>query len=186
MPLSSPLPREPVHIRHVVCNGFRRADGLWDIEGHLTDVKTYDFDSRYRGTVAAGTPVHEMWIRLTVDDQLVIRAIEAVTDYSPFPICPAVTANFARLKGVNIRPGFFNKVREILGGIEGCTHLVEMLGPIATTAYQTIYPYRERLRRERGEERPAGARPPFLDTCHSWSSKGEVVKEIYPTFYTGG
>ena len=25
------------------CTGYRRADGLWDVEGHLTDVKTYAF-----------------------------------------------------------------------------------------------------------------------------------------------
>ena len=185
MPLSSAAPREPIHTRHVVCRGFRRDDGLWDIEGHLTDVKTYDFDSRYRGAVGAGTPVHEMWLRLTVDDGLVIREVEAVTDHSPFPICPAVTGNFARLKGLSIRPGFYNRVKEILGGIEGCTHLVEMLGPIATTAYQTIYPYRDRLRRAQGNPPPPDRRPAFLDTCHGWSSKGEVVKALYPRFYIG-
>ncbi len=185
MPLSPSAPREPIHLRHVVCSGFHRADGLWDIEGHLTDVKSYDFESRLRGAVTAGSPVHEMWVRLTVDDELVIRDVEAVTDYSPFPICPAIAVNFARLKGLHIRPGFYMKVKELLGGVEGCTHLVEMLGPIATTAYQTIYPYRDRLRRAQGEPRPATKRPPFIDTCHGWSSTGEVVKQLFPAFYTG-
>lgn len=186
MPLSAAAPREPVHTRQVVCRGYCREDGLWDVEGHLTDTKSYDFNSQFRGTVTAGMAVHEMWVRLTVDDGLVIRDLEAVTDASPFPICPAIAANFARLKGISIRPGFYNKVKEILGGIEGCTHLVEMLGPIATTAYQTIYPYRDRMRRQRGEEaRPAGVRPRFLDSCHGWSSKEEIVKQLYPQFYTG-
>jgi hypothetical protein len=187
MPLSSSAAREPIHTRQVVCRGYHREDGLWDVEGHLKDTKTYDFDSQFRGNVASGEPIHEMWIRMTVDDGFVIRDIEAVTDASPFPICPAIAANFARLKGLSIRPGFYNKVKEILGGIEGCTHLVEMLGPIATTAYQTIYPYRDRLRRQRGEEtRPPGVRPRFLDSCHGWSSKEEIVKQLYPQFYTGG
>ena len=93
--------------------------------------------------MASGTPVHEMWLRLTVDDELVIRDVEAVTDHSPFPICRGITGNFARLKGLSIRPGFHAKVKELLGGVEGCTHLVEMLGPVATTAFQTIYPYRD-------------------------------------------
>ncbi len=186
MPLSDPAPREAVHTRHVVCRGYRREDGMWDVEGHLTDTKTYDFDSQFRGTVVAGMPVHDMWVRLTIDDGLVIRDVEAVTDASPFPICPAITANFARLKGVSIRPGFFNKVKELLGGVEGCTHLVEMLGPMATTAYQTIYPYRDRMKRMRGEEpRPPDVKPRFLDSCHGWSSRGETVKRLYPRFYTG-
>jgi hypothetical protein len=185
MPLSEPAAREPIHAREVICKGFRRADGMWDIEGHLTDTKSYDFSSQFRGTVSAGEPVHQMWIRLTVDDELVIRDVEAVTDHSPFPICGGITPNFARLKGMSIRPGFNAKVRELLGGVEGCTHLVEMLGPIATTAFQTIYPYRERLRRERGETRPTPRRVALLNTCHGWSSKGSVVKQLYPELYTG-
>ena len=43
-----PLPiqdveRELTHTRRVRFEGYRRADGLWDIEGHLTDVKNHDF-----------------------------------------------------------------------------------------------------------------------------------------------
>ena len=186
MPLSPPTEREPIHTRTVVCRGFRRADGLWDIEGHLTDTKAYDFDSQFRGLVSSGTPVHQMWIRLAVDDELIIRDVEAVTDHAPFPICGGITGNFARLKGLSIKPGFHIKVRELLGGVEGCTHLVEMLGPVATTAFQTIYPYRERLRRERGEPAAKNNRGPRLvDTCHGWSSKQAVVKQLYPDFYSG-
>ena len=187
MPLSPPSEREPIHIRNVVCRGFRRNDGLWDIEGHLTDTKSYDFESQFRGIVTSGTPVHQMWIRLTVDDDLIIRDVEAVTDHAPFPICPAITGNYARLKGLSIKPGFHLKVRELLGGVEGCTHLVEMLGPVATTAFQTIYPYRERLRRQRGEAATTvpGRAPRLIDSCHGWSSKQDVVKRLYPEFYTG-
>jgi hypothetical protein len=187
MPLSESATREPVHTRQVVCRGYHRADGLWDVEGHLTDTKTYDFDTQYRGLVHAGEPVHEMWIRLTLDDELVIRDVTAVMDHNPFPTCPAITPNFSRIKGLSIKPGFHAKLRELLGGVEGCTHLVEMMGPVATTAFQTIYPYRERLRRQTGEKsaRRPGARPPLLDTCHSFSSRGVIVKEIWPEFYKG-
>ena len=38
MPLPSPAPRTHIHARTVRLDGYRRADGLWDIEGHLTDV----------------------------------------------------------------------------------------------------------------------------------------------------
>lgn len=185
MPLSPATNREPIHTRLVECRGFRRTDGLWDIEGHLTDTKSYPFDSQFRGTVEAGTPVHQMWIRLTVDDNLIIREVEAATDHSPFPICGGITPNFKKLEGLSIRPGFNAKVRELLGGVEGCTHLVEMLGPVATTAFQTIYPYRERLRRERGETSASPRRLSLLNTCHGWSSKEEVVKRLYPELYTG-
>ena len=42
-----PLPiteveRELRHTRRVRFEGYKRADGLWDIEGHLSDVKSHD------------------------------------------------------------------------------------------------------------------------------------------------
>lgn len=190
MPLSPPVAREHIHTRVVECRGFRREDGLWDIEGHITDVKTYAFGNHFRGEISAGTPVHDMWLRLTVDDRLTIREIEAATEASPYEVCPNVAPNFARLKGLSIRPGFQAEVRSRLGGTEGCTHLVELLVPVATTAYQTVFPYRERQRREQQKaegkprEKPS-RRPPLLNTCHAFASDGELVKRYWPDFYTG-
>ncbi len=190
MPLSQSKPRQHIHTRQIECRGFLREDGLWDIEGHLTDIKTYGFESEWRGMVEPGEPVHEMRVRVTVDDSLIIRDIEAVTDKSPFPVCPAIAPNFRRLLGLSMRAGFLSKVRERLGGVEGCTHLVELMGPIATTAFQTIYPYRHRLTREEGAQpapHPAKTRdqPRLIDTCHALKSDGEVVKQLWPEFYTG-
>ena len=110
MPLSPAPPRQSVHDRQVRCQGYRRADGLWDIEGHLTDTKSYDFTNQHRGEVRAGEAVHEMWLRLTIDDDFVIRAVEAVADFAPYRVCPAITPNFQRLVGVKIAPGFRRQV----------------------------------------------------------------------------
>ncbi len=191
MPLSAAAPREHIHTRVVECRGYRRADGLWDIEGHITDVKTYAFDNHFRGEVAAGEPVHDMWLRITVDDRLTIHAAEASTEASPYDVCPAAAANFARLAGLRIRPGFQARVRELVGGTAGCTHLVELLGPLATTAYQTVYPYREQQRRSESKHAREGAsetprrKPHLIDTCHAFAADGPVVKRYWPDFYTG-
>jgi Protein of unknown function (DUF2889) len=191
MPLSPPaVPREHIHTRRIECQGFLRADGLWDIEGHITDVKTYSFGNHFRGEIPPGAPVHDMWLRLTVDNRLTIHAAEAHTEASPYAVCPNVAPNFARLVGLRIRPGFQGLVRERLGGTQGCTHLVELLVPLATTAYQTVFPYRERERREqrKAEGKPRETpqrRPPLLDTCHAFASDGELVKHYWPEFYTG-
>ncbi len=190
MPLSQSKPRQHIHTRQIECRGFLRADGLWDIEGHLTDIKTYGFESEWRGLVKPGEPVHEMGVRVTVDDALIIREIEAATDHSPFPVCPAITPNFQRLLGLSMRAGFLSKLRELLGGVEGCTHLVELMGPIATTAFQTIYPYRHRLTRDPNAPsatKPAkrDEQPRLIGTCHALKSDGEVVRRLWPEFYTG-
>ena len=67
MSLSRPAPRKHIHTRRIECQGFQRDDGHWDIEGTLTDSKTYSFDNVDRGGVASGEAVHRMTIRLTVN-----------------------------------------------------------------------------------------------------------------------
>lgn len=188
MPLSPPAPREHIHTRRVECRGFRRADGLWDIEGHMTDVKTYAFDNQHRGRIEPGTPLHEMWMRLTVDDRMEIKAVEAVTDAGPFAVCPAITPDFQKLVGLRMKSGFTRQVRERLGGVHGCTHLVELLGPMATTAFQTISPILARERAAAGTattEGGGGRAPALLNSCHAFRSDGEVVRRLWPAFYTG-
>ena len=86
-----------------------------------------------------------------------------------------------------MRPGFTRNVKERLGGVHGCTHLVELLGPMATTAFQTIYPILFRERAERGEDAAPGKkrRPSLLNTCHAYASDSEIVRRHWPDFYTG-
>ena len=192
MPLPDPEARTRLHERRLSIDGYEREDGLFDIEGHLTDAKTYDFDSQWRGKVAAGVPVHEMWLRLTIDETLTIRAVAAETDYGPFPPCYDIAPNFQRLEGLRIGPGWMGKVRAKVGGTEGCTHINEMLAQIATTAFQTMVRHWEAQHRKREAEAEAnggdikpGRRPPMIGTCHALAADGLVVEKMWPEFFTG-
>ena len=183
MTLSSPHNREKIHKRNVQCEGFKREDGLWDIEGHLKDTKTYTFKSDSRGQVKAGTAIHEMSIRLTLNDNLKIIDVCVAMDSHPYNICPKIVPNFKKLIGINISKGFRKNVYSKVGGIEGCTHLVELLFPIATTAFQTIYSYKA-FKKEKNKD--INENPPILiNTCHSWSENNEVIKDYFPKFYKG-
>jgi len=184
MPLTEPAPRELIHTRDVQCRGFKRADGNWDIEAHMTDVKTCGSTHHARGEIPAGTPMHEMWVRVSLDSCMTILAIEAVTDQAPFRVCPEITPNFQRLVGLRIGPGFNARVRELVGGPEGCTHLVELMAPIGTTAFQTMSGRYREAEQPRDPNKPP-ARPPLIDTCHTFASDGELVQAEFPAFYTG-
>ncbi len=180
MPLPFPVPRTKIHDRTVHCEGYHRDDGLWDIEGHLIDTKTYDFSNSHRGEVPAGQPVHEMWLRLTINDDLVIQDVEASMDYHPYRICPQITPNFKRLKGLRIGSGFRRRVAQQVGNVEGCVHMQELLGPMATTAFQTMAGHRFK-----SAKADPDYRPPFLNTCHAHATNSVVVKEFFPRWYTG-
>ena len=182
MPLSPPCEREHLHTREVICEGFRRADGFWDIEGHLVDTKTYGFPNEDRGgRIEAGEPLHEMSIRLTLDLDLQIHGIEAVSDHTPFSICCEVTEYMKRLVGLRIGPGWMREARRRVGPSHGCTHLLEMLRPLSSAAYQTMHGALE----ERAGKMTERSRPGILDTCHALASDGPIVKREWPEFYIG-
>jgi hypothetical protein len=188
MALSDPSPRKHIHTRHVTCRGYRREDGLWDVEGHLIDVKTYSFHTVHRGDIEPGDPVHEMMIRLTVTDDFLVTNIEAVILKSPFHICGEITGALQQMIGLTIGAGWNRAIKERLAGIKGCTHLTELLGPIATTAFQTIYPIlvRERAPAPDTEDQHGNRikeRPALLDVCHVFDSSGEFVRGYWPDHY---
>lgn len=184
--LSPPLPRELVHLRDITIRGYQRADGLFDIEAHLVDTKTYAFANEDRGgRIEAGEPLHEMKFRLTVDAELTIVDSEAATLHAPYRMCPAITPNFARLAGLRIGRGFLKAARERVGGVHGCTHLVELLQQLGTTAFQTLSVVRRRAGAP-GTPAAGPARPPaLLNTCHTYAADSPVVQRRWPEFYRG-
>ena len=181
MPLSDPQPRERRHGRDIQCQGFLRQDGLWDIEGHLTDVKSYAFDNEWRGKIHPGEPLHDMWVRLTVDQYLTIQDVEAVIDQAPHQICPTITPSFTILKGEQIRPGWHLRVRKLIGGAVGCHHLTEILSVLANVAYLTIGP--SRVKNQEAADPARKSRR--IDSCHAFKSSGGIVKKRWPEHYTG-
>lgn len=184
MPLSPPVDREPIHTRQIECCGYRRADGLWDIEGHFLDTKFHDFRTADDQTIPAGAPIHQMRLRLTIDDSLTIVKAEAVTEDGPSVSCREIPEVYRRLEGLRIGPGFSRKTKELFGGIQGCTHLTELLGPLATTALQTLVQRFNRAEQQRQAEL-TGGKPALVDSCHTFRADGPVVARLWPGSYTG-
>jgi hypothetical protein len=187
MPLSAPAERKLLHLRDIELRGYERADGLFDIEAHLTDRKTSAHnDEDPDATVPAGRPIHGMWLRLTVDVEMVVQGCEASSDFTPYDICPGAAPNFARLAGLKVGPGFNRAVAERVGGTKGCTHLRELLGQMATVVFQTLYPVRrarekEMLARVASGEAPAPDRKPaLLGTCIAYAPDSPVSLKRWP------
>ena len=181
MPLSTPTERVLSHTRRVSCHGYKRVDGLWDIEAHMIDTKTQDLElyEHENGILPAGEALHEMSIRITVDLELNILDAEAVMDNHPLRICPAIADRYKLLKGLRIAPGFTRKTKELFAGTSGCTHLLELLGPLATTAFQSTHKEREAEMQAADGNVP----PPVLNGCHALAEFSPAVKEYWPQYY---
>lgn len=181
MPLPPPPERELLHTRHIEMRGYRRGDGLYEIEGRVCDVRTLPLHPPGRDTPqAAGTPVHDMSVRLVIDDTLCVHDVIAVTDAGPYEACPHGANALQSLRGAQIARGWTARVKSLLGP-GACTHLVELLIPLGTAAFQSL----ASVRLARPPALDANGRPQKIDSCYAYASDGQLVRKLWPQFATG-
>jgi hypothetical protein len=183
MPLPPPQPRTHFHTRTVITNGWRRDDGLWDIEAELTDAKDHDMELDGRPKHPAGVPVHSLAVRLTVDDSMVVRDVATSMDTTPFADCQRASEPMRRIIGAELGPGWRGVIDRAMGGTAGCTHLREILFNMGTSAYQTIPSGKAYLRKQAGiPDAPANEPPRHVGGCLAWDVDGPVVARYFPQF----
>ena len=176
--------RRLMHTRSVECNGFLRDDGLWEVEARLVDTKPFtQAVDRYREELKPGAPVHDLRLRLAVDDRMTIHEAEATMRATPYPTCIEVALVLGRLVGENIGRGWREVFRRKIGRLEGCTHLSELFGPAVTTLFQTMSYGRDPEGGDTPENQQiSGKRPFFIGGCHSWRTDGPIVADKFPQF----
>jgi hypothetical protein len=192
-PPAMPLPtaaatRQLRHRRQIDVQVYARGDGLWEVDAALSDVKTRDAQLA-DGVRPAGAPIHDMLLRLVVDERLNI--VEAGSEARSVPYvghcdrhqpprhdgAAAEAADaYARLVGLNLLRGFRQALRERVGGVLGCTHLTELAQVLPTAVVQA---FAGEVIDTRGQAEGAG-RPFQIDRCHALRSDGAVVRMFYP------
>jgi len=182
----NPTRRRHMHTRTIECNGYLRDDGLWEVEARLRDTKPFSQSaSRYREELQPGDPVHDIALRLAIDDGMTIREAQATMRATPYPTCIEVEPILQRLIGERIGGGWRKVVQSKLSRRESCTHLSELLGPAVTTLFQTMSHGRNPEGRDSLEnQRSRTERPFFVGGCHSWRTDGPVVADMFPQFAT--
>lgn len=180
MPLSEASERREIHHRVIDMKAYARTDGLYEVEARLVDRKPFAFQRLSNPEpIAPGEPLHDLSIRLTLDERCVVQKIEASSDVTPHTICKGAESTLQVLVGERIAKGWSQKVKERLRGAASCTHLMEMLLPIATTALQGIYG----AKRERGETIAPEEVPAKIDSCFAYAAHREVVQQLWPQHY---
>jgi len=173
--------RRPLHTRTVTCTGFLRDDGLIDLEGEMQDITPTGTDLLFK-TVPPGGAIHHMRLTMTIDRDMVIHDVVARIQAGPTQYCPEIESAYAALKGLQIRGGFRQQAKAIVGGVKGCTHLTELLGPMATTAMQSTMAI---MRAERNGRRPMDGdgpmpRPALIGSCHTYRMGSPAVDYLWP------
>lgn len=179
-----PLPRaaetrQLKHRRAISVQAYARGDGLWEIDAEVSDVKTRD-SHNVAGVRPAGQPIHDLLLRLVIDERFNILEAGAESRAMPYPgQCDQHGDTYSLLAGLNLMSGFKRAVRERVGGVRGCTHLTELADVLPTAVVQAFAG-------DVIDTRGQGDHQPFqIDRCHALVSDGEVVRLHYPRWYRG-
>ena len=175
MPLPAPdCAREASHQRSITIRAYARTDGLWDIEGHLTDAWSAPIP-KADGVLPPGEPMHSMWLRMTVDKTATIVAVQAVTDAGPYgSACGEIAPDYQQLVGVRVARGYRDAIRRLFGRTAGCTHINELAGAMGSAALQAMW---------NDLTQNADEQPFSIDGCHALKSSGPQVAKFFPRWY---
>lgn len=175
MPLPAPdCARQASHQRSITVRAYQRTDGLWDIEGQLTDAWPGPI-RKADGMLAAGEPMHSMWLRLTVDSTATIVAALAVLDAGPYDrACQKIAPDYSQLVGVRVARGYREAIRRLFGRTAGCTHMNELATVMGSAVLQALWEVMTQV----PEDKPFS-----IDGCHALKSSGQQVALHFPRWY---
>ena len=176
--MSTEVVREELHHRQIDLRFYSRSDGLYEVEGRLIDTKTLPFKRQLSPVdTPAGAPIHNILVRLIVDETLLVHDAVAIMNATPFDTCTGAATTLAPLKGLRIGQGWNTRIREHLSGAASCTHIPELLGPMATTAFQGLAPMRLALINDPANEQQRKAK---VNSCFAYAAHREVVAQLWP------
>ena len=179
-PEASSPNRRPMHTRHIEMHAYEREDGLFEVEGRVVDRKPHDHGPiRGDRMVRAGEPIHNLSVRIVFDLDLVVHEVTTQSLAYPYAQCPEGGAALAHLKGLKMSAGWGAEVRRLLGGAASCTHLRELLMPMATTAFQSL----SARRLKEPDRLDATGRPVKIDSCYAYGAERQLVQVHWPRFY---
>jgi hypothetical protein len=130
-----------------------------------------------------GQTVHHMVIRATVD--LVdgrIHSLKGEMPHVPHPDCRHALSTLERLVGEEIKPGFTQLVRDVVGSPDGCTHLavlVTNLGHVSVQGRGALLVHRfgggeEAVRLMRDQALRLG----IMGSCYTWRDGGPLMMQM--------
>jgi hypothetical protein len=179
-----PLPasaegRQLKHRRTLDVQVYARGNGLWEVDATLVDVKTRTANM-VDAPRPAGTPIHDMLLRLVVDERFNILEAGSESRWVPYTgHCGEHGDAYAKLVGLNLLRDFRREAYARVGGTRGCTHITELAQTLPTAVVQA---FAGDVLDTRGRD-PSAGQPFQLDRCHALKTDGEVVRLHYPRWH---
>ncbi len=173
--------KEKLHARNIEISTYEYEEQKIIVEGFLKDDRFH----ASRIITGEGFPagvIHHMAIRLLINcSNMMIEDIEAELLSVPREICRETLDCLAPIKGLVITKGFTAKVKKLVGGNKGCSHLVELLLAMAPAAIQGYASYQSKKLVAYSPDRSKMILQFLVNTCRAWREDGPLVEKLKNT-----
>jgi hypothetical protein len=171
--------RSQIHTRSICLTTYPHTDSQVLVHGELKDqryIRVFDVS----GKTSPPGIVHHMSVTLLVDpDPLTIIQAEAEMIVVPMAECSATLDRIDPLIGIEIKSGFSSRIRKIMGGNRGCTHLCTL---VVAMGQEIVHGW---LTRKRSQKYPSPVsleameeKGYLIDSCRMWKKGGPKMREM--------
>ncbi len=176
------IKNRPVHERRIRMRTFPLEDGRLVVEGWLRDDRLID-GYHWNGQKRPAGVVHHLCIRLLVGGwPVTIMDAEAEMPQVPHDLCRTTQESVSKLKGIAIASGYSEKIRHMLGGVKGCTHLTHLIVVMGTVALHGYWTHRSRKKQPLPESlEDFQGLSNLMNSCTLWDENGPIIQEIRST-----
>jgi len=159
--------RYPGTVRREITVEAQAVDGRLVFTGVLRD--------RWRDDAGGEEEIHGYEVRLEAEPpDLSVVAVQVRPRFLPFPECPLSAIAAQRLVGLRLTRGFRPAATEILGGVEGCTHLLTLM--LSIWSHQVVSQYLlTRVENGTGPDGPMDFER-IVNACSGWREGGLGIR----------
>lgn len=184
---------DKAHQRTITISTYPAGPEKVIVEGSLVDRRLNDYYLMTGEKRPAGE-IHHMAVRLLVETAgFSIEDVEVDLVAVPRDECAEVRDTLDIIKGEKIARGFSGRMKELLGGVKSCTHLLTLLVAMGPAALQGIFSSRAQKPMDMAAMMADPSRTGFfmktlLNTCRVWREDGPAFKRLSETIekMTGG
>ncbi len=166
-----------IHTRDIQLATYPLTDSSVIVHGILKDRRTiHVFD--VTGEIKGPGIIHHMDVKLLIKSHpLIIEKAEAQMMHVPMPECRSTLDTLEKLNGVEVKSGFSKKIRRIMGGKSGCTHLCQL---VIVMGQEIVHGWLTQKRKNKPsipENLEMFSEKNFLiDSCRLWSADGPKIQ----------
>lgn len=176
------LAGESAHKRNIEMTTYACDEKHIITEGRLTDVRLKDY-YKFTGEKIDGGTLHDLKLILLIKiPELIIEDLEVLIETVPRDECHKIGKSLEPVIGLAIRGGFSAKVRELTGGVSGCTHLVHLLTTMAPAVMQGYWAWLYQQKPDTSkpkDAKKAGVMGRALkNSCYTWREEGEAYQKM--------